>query len=784
MYRKSLLQAGAALLLCTAFIPSPSLAQIAPAPRAEVTADDAPETMQSFFQELTPGETEITIPGAQWLQLVFTGAALGEDGRLSITAGDETQGLNSTTIAQADGRSIIFNGETVTITLEGAEASATLGEVVIGLPSQPTFETESLQGVVAPDALQEFFGGQLRDYLVIDQQNLIPPPPDNFQESICGTDNRAASGDARVGRIMPIGCTGWLVEDGQVLTAGHCIDSRTQVLQFDVPASQADGTPVAPGAADQYMIDQGSIVFENTGIGNDWATLRIFANTQTGQTAHAAQGTAFRIVNDRDPANIRITGFGVDGPAPGFGNGPRDATNQTQQTDAGPRDSHTPSSPNNSIIRYAADSQGGNSGGPVIDNADQGVAVGIHTNAGCFAGGGANQGTSFRNQALWATVGPRVWDAAATNDPGWADSNGWADVSNYSTIQALDVGGILHLVARANAGIIVQRLNGTSWQRLVTNDPGWADGNGWADVTNYSTIQALDVGGVLHLVARANAGIIVQRLNGTAWQRLATNDPGWADNNGWADVSNYSTIQALDVGGQLHLVARANAGIIVQRWNGTSWQRLTNNNPGWADSNGWADVSNYSTIQALDVSGVLHLVARANRGIIVQRLNGTTWQRIVTNDPGWADSNGWADVSNYSTIQALDVGGQLHLVARANAGIIVQRLDGSNWQRLATNNPGWADSNGWADVTNYSTIQAFEHEGVLHLMARANAGIHLLRWTGTGWSRLARNNPSWADNLGWADVSNYSTIQTVSSGTDLYLMARANRGIITLRLRE
>ncbi|MDZ7622921.1 MAG: hypothetical protein U5J96_00515 [Ignavibacteriaceae bacterium] len=96
-------------------------------------------------------------------------------------------------------------------------------------------------------------------------------------------------------------------------------------------------------------------------------------------------GLWFRISG---PDSIRITGYGVDGPPPGFGNGTRDSTNQTQQTHMGPN-----AASSGTTMRYVTDTQGGNSGSPVIDGLTN-VAVGVHTHGGCSSSGGNNNGTS------------------------------------------------------------------------------------------------------------------------------------------------------------------------------------------------------------------------------------------------------------------------------------------------------------------------------------------------------------------------------------------------------
>jgi len=246
---------------------------------------------------------------------------------------------------------------------------------------------------VAPQPLIELLGRDLGRFI------------SSSLESVCGaTDDRVASTNPRSGRIMPVGCTGWLIDGGALLTAGHCTGASMQTVEFNVPASRADGTTVSPPVRDQYRVAAGSVVTQNTGVGNDWAIFRVLPNTETGLLPAAAQGATFQLSNTENPANVRITGFGVDGPGPNFGaGGPRDATNQTQQTHVGALSANTGGA-NSGTLSYSVDTQGGNSGSPVIVEGGN-VAIGIHTNGGCTPTGGTNSGTSFRNQALWTAIG-------------------------------------------------------------------------------------------------------------------------------------------------------------------------------------------------------------------------------------------------------------------------------------------------------------------------------------------------------------------------------------------
>jgi hypothetical protein len=67
----------------------------------------------------------------------------------------------------------------------------------------------------------------------------------------------------------------------------------------------------------------------------------------------------------------------------------------TNQTQAGPFVTENNDGVNDISVEYQADTTGGNSGSPVIwTTISTGLAVGIHTNAGCDADDG-NQGTAF-----------------------------------------------------------------------------------------------------------------------------------------------------------------------------------------------------------------------------------------------------------------------------------------------------------------------------------------------------------------------------------------------------
>lgn len=332
----------------------------------------------------------VRVPDAPWLRVHLGAWDLGAASFLIFTSLEDgdSQRLDARTLPQWQGTTAYFNGDTVEIALYAAPGD---------------------QGVFAN--VQAVVVGERAD---------IPPGAEGLVggggSSLCGADNRVASTDAAVGRIN--GCTAWLVSNGAVLTAGHCVDfdpddggpqlpngilDLSGTISFNVPLSDADGTPNAAPANDQYPIDTSDVTWrfdgEGQGLGKDWAVFAIFPNSNTGLRAHVVQNFK-RMTNNRpsEDSTVRITGYGID-ETPAGSTGGRNSRNRTLQTNTG---SYEGESSSGADIRhsYKVDTEGANSGSPIIWESN-GFTIGIHTNAGCSSdGSGANSGTSFEVNAL------------------------------------------------------------------------------------------------------------------------------------------------------------------------------------------------------------------------------------------------------------------------------------------------------------------------------------------------------------------------------------------------
>lgn len=353
----------------SALIEIPTIqAQEQPAPSREVELDIDSGILTNHGTEVQlVWSTLVEVPEATWLRLHFETVTLASDPerlgssviRITSISDSAVQHLNPVACKQWQNSTAYFNGDQLLVEL-------------IAIP------------------------GPLENRIVISSATAGLKGYPGIR-SICGpTDDRVLSDTQRDSRVMPIGCTAFIIDDAhhQFLTAGHCAHypSDLQVAEFNVPLSQSNGNIVHPGPEDQYAVDQESRQFTSGVEGNDWAYFGCFPNTETGLTAFLAGNGEFYTLADQAPPvdgqTIRITGYGtVSNPLPL-------EWNQVQKTHAGPYWNLS-----GTILECRVDTTGGNSGSAVFDE-DSDQAIGIHTNAGCYESGGANSGTAVDNSGL------------------------------------------------------------------------------------------------------------------------------------------------------------------------------------------------------------------------------------------------------------------------------------------------------------------------------------------------------------------------------------------------
>lgn len=389
-----------ALVALVGFASSPSLGA---AKRTAIPFHFEPYAWSSVSEGNAGGTTATTVsvPGASWLRLYLQAAQLGSHSYIEMTSLQDgaRQRLDARSLAQWRNATAYFNGDSVELRLhvavEDSGVFVELRRVEVG----------------------EWVGDPLQT------------------DSVCGpTDGRVPSAHPAVARLMNAGCTGWIAASGQHVTAGHCAGNFANVLQFNVPLSNPDGTINNPPPEDQYSVDRASMVSSARRIGDDWGVFEVFPNPITGLLPIQAQGAAFAVAQSPGSPTLRVTGHGRDANDP--------TRSQTQQTHVGPN-----AGLSGTEIRFVVDTATGSSGSPVIDDA-LGVVIGHYTAGGCTPGGGFNSGTSTFNTAYWNAVNrPAGVEEFRVNSAG----GNYTDVSGklFAADQAYRPGGFGYLGGKA-----------------------------------------------------------------------------------------------------------------------------------------------------------------------------------------------------------------------------------------------------------------------------------------------------------------------------------------------
>ena len=373
----------------------------------------------------------IQVKDTPWVRIRFGQHNLGAESYMILTSLDDgdRQRLDSWSMPIWQNTSAVFNGTEVEIALFVAPRDKgvffTVDEVLVADPEDFAFGTDTV------------------------------PLPNNTASLCDDGDDRVPSNDSRVGRLFFGGCTGWLVHNGAVLTAGHCGEpdgNITGVLEFNVPASSPNGVTRSAGTNDQYPVT-GVVSSESNGEGADYAVFAVGPNSNTGLRAHIAQGFFhMTALIPSEGRTLRVTGYGLDWSPAGPG-GPGapccdydsdedcdyncNSANCTQQTATGSCDDCLV----DYAIEHTVDTAPANSGSPIIWEST-GLAIGIHTQGGCdsFWSDYDNAGTWLMYPPLASAMngflGPNVW---------------WVDGASPNPIQ---FGHVLYPFNRVSAAVV------------------------------------------------------------------------------------------------------------------------------------------------------------------------------------------------------------------------------------------------------------------------------------------------------------------------------------------
>lgn len=314
----------------------------------------------------------VHFPNASYIRIYFGDVALEGDSflRISSDLDGEVQELDAAALEMWNHSSGYFNGNTVRVELVAGPRT-----------TNNRFEIK--------EAAHNFV-----DPITTGGDNGCDP-------GCCGTDDRVASDEDWVGRLLPAGCTASIYTPTScAVSAGHCIGGGSMIMAFKVPASNPNCTTNLPPISEQFPVAQ--FAFTNGGVGNDWAALTMGTNN-LGQTPFERYGE-FRPIKEEPPtlgSPATVWGYGQDNVC---------VDTYTQQTSGGFIEQLNATS-----LRFSIDVTFGNSGSSVMIDGEE--IGGIVTHCCC-----PNQGTRMDHpnfvaarESLCPTAAPQAAPLVSAN---------------------------------------------------------------------------------------------------------------------------------------------------------------------------------------------------------------------------------------------------------------------------------------------------------------------------------------------------------------------------------
>jgi hypothetical protein len=307
-----------------------------------------------------------------------------------------------------------------------------------------------------------------------------------------------------------------------------------------------------------------------------------------------------------------------------------------------------------------------NPGGPSNENNLGGVAVLSSCNA--WAVGRYDNGTAF--QTLIEHWNGSSWTQAASPNPGGpSNDNELTGVAATSSTNAWAVGS-----SPDNGGkTLIEHWNGTAWQQVASPNPGSPSSNYLFGVAATSSTNAWAVGSYNNL--HGAQATLIEHWNGTAWRQVASPNPGGVIDE-LVGVAATSATNAWAVGHSLDGTAWRT---LIEHWNGTAWRQEASPSPGSP-----AHVQSLDGVTATSARNAW-AVGRYRKGTttktLIEHWNGTAWRQEASLSPSGRSSLGGVAATSSSNAWA---------VGSSNGGgkTLIEHWNGRGWAQVPSPNPG------------------------------------------------------------------------------------------------
>ncbi len=225
-----------------------------------------------------------------------------------------------------------------------------------------------------------------------------------------------------------------------------------------------------------------------------------------------------------------------------------------------------------------------------------------------------------------------AWKHVTSPNPGGSASNSLFSVAALSSRDAWAVG--------YNTGTnrtLVLHWNGTAWRRVAVPTPRFSLGAELDGVAATSPRNAWAVGNYYNGREGSGEGYrtLILHWNGTAWKRVPSPNAPHSGENYLSAVTATSPASAWAVGEYFIRGGTADRTLIL-RWDGAAWKRVASPNPGTADNllNALAATSATNAWAVGEYNNFITRVRFSSHRTLVAHWNGTAWRQVTSPNPG------------------------------------------------------------------------------------------------------------------------------------------------------
>jgi hypothetical protein len=309
----------------------------------------------------------------------------------------------------------------------------------------------------------------------------------------------------------------------------------------------------------------------------------------------------------------------------------------------------------------------------------------------------------------------------------------------------------------ARAGVITtgaEHWNGSSWSLSPTPNIG----TGHNALNGVDASASNDVWAVGYSEHGGGYKTLIEHWDGGNWSVVTSPNVGSNPNNTLTGVDALSRTNAWAVGSYRTATSRKT---LIQRWNGTSWQRVSSPNPSTLSNS----LLGVAAVGPKDIWAVgWKSTSNGLRSLILRR-NGTSWKEVAVPKVGTGDNV----LTDISTASANDVWATGYYVDGAQYKTLTLHYNGSTWSHVPSRNgvDGTSILRGIGAFSSTNTwAVGFSYRADLHRYVAATQ-----RWDGSSWSAfpsaISSNGTTDSEMLSVAKAPDTSQVWAISRPADV-----------------